>query len=273
MKSKALSEKRRAKPGKRGAHRPLSKAHARNWQGPLRILGVTLVWVMSLAIALTATVYGYQKLDAPVAEITVTGDIEHLSRERVEQWVNEDLSGGFFSLDMASLCEALEARPWIAKVTARRQWPDRLLLHIEEEVPVAYWGEGQFLNQQGEILPEVRVSDAERLPRLIGPEGQQMALMSAYAHFAEALNAAGAGLRRLSLDTRGAWKMELSEGEELILGRDQLDARLDRFLVLWRQELMAKRGDLVRVDARYDKGLAVLWRSSYEGRAQATGAG
>ena len=111
MKSKALPEKRRPKPGKRGAHRPLSKAQARNWQGPLRILGVTLVWVISLAIVLTATVYGYQKLDAPVAEITVTGDIEHLSRERVEQWVNEDLSGGFFSLDMASLCEALEARP------------------------------------------------------------------------------------------------------------------------------------------------------------------
>ncbi|MEH6639456.1 MAG: cell division protein FtsQ/DivIB [Porticoccaceae bacterium] len=264
MSSKPSPAPRRSTAGKRGAYRPLPKTPGRNWLQPLRVVGLALVWLVALAAGLAVSVYGYQKLDAPVAEIAVTGDLKHVTEKQIESWVSGQLEGGFFSLDMDLLCAELEARPWIASVSARRQWPDRLLLRIEEEVPVARWGEAQFINQHGEVLPEMSSvdvdTDLDRLPHLLGPEGQQMTVMAAYARFATVLNAAGAGLRQLTMDKRGGWALQLGEGAELVLGRDQLDLRLQHFLVLWQQELMARRNELVRVDARYNKGLAVQWK-------------
>ena len=262
MRPATTPKKRRSTASKRGAYRSVSKTRQRNWLQPLRMVGVTLVWVLALGAGLAASIYGYQKLDAPVAEIAVTSELEHVTREQVEQWVSEQLDGGFFSLDMNALCAELESHPWVARVSARRQWPDRLLLHITEEVPVARWGETQFINQRGEVLPAITAADfdSENLPKLVGPEGKQLAVMTAYAGFAKRLNAANAGLRQLTLNARGDWQLQLSEGEKLVLGRDQLEARLNRFLVLWQQELLPRRNQVVSVDARYEKGLAVQWR-------------
>lgn len=257
-------ERSRSAAGKRGAYRPGAKPRRGNGLKVVRGFAVTLGWALALLAGLAATVYGYQKLDAPLAEVTVTGDFQRVTREHIEQWVSSRLDGGFFSLDMALLCAQLESHPWVAKVSARRQWPDRLLLHISEEIPVARWREAQFVNRRGDVLPAIAAegngaAEENNLPKLVGPEGQQLLVMRAYQRFARALNEAGAGLRELVLDKRGGWYLRLGEGEKLVLGRDHVDARLNRFLTLWQKELLARRSQVVGVDARYEKGLAVQW--------------
>lgn len=225
----------------------------------LRVAVATLVVSAAGGVVLAAGVVLFQHLDAPLRVIAVDGEIRHLGRAEIEALVSRHLDGGFLTLDMQALRDALELHPWIAAASARREWPDGLYLHLVEEAPVARWGEDQFLNGRGQVLPGVAADDFTDLPQLMGAEGRQAELMTDYRKFTERL--APEGLRILRLVQADAGVRLLLAGEvELVLGRDQIDARLGRFLVVWRGALMARRGALAYADARYDNGVAVRWR-------------
>lgn len=229
--------------------------------GLLRVAAATLVVVAAGSVVLAAGVVLFRHLDAPLRVIAVDGEIRHLGRDEIEGLVSRHLNGGFLTLDMQALRDALERHPWIAAASARREWPDGLYLHLVEEAAVARWGEAQFLNGRGQVLPGVAADDFVDLPRLDGPEGEQIRLMKAYREFAARLAPEGLRIERLVSSAAGV-RLRLAGDFELVLGREQLDARLGRFLVVWRGALMAKRGALAYADARYDNGIAVRWRET-----------
>ena len=121
----------------------------------LRVAAVTLVLVAASVVVLAAGVVLFRHLDAPLRVVAVDGEIRHLGRAEIETLVSSHLDGGFLTLDMRALREQLELHPWIATARARRAWPDGLYLHLTEEAPAARWGEGEFLNGRGQVLPGV----------------------------------------------------------------------------------------------------------------------
>ncbi len=227
----------------------------------LRVAAVTLVLVAASAVVLAAGVVLFRYLDAPLRVIAVDGEIRHLSRAEIEALVSRHLDGGFLTLDMQTLRDQLELHPWIATARARREWPNGLYLHLVEEAPVARWGDSQFLNGRGQVLPGVAADDFTELPQLVGPAGEEADMMAAYRTFAARLAPDGLRVEFLERSATGV-RLRLAGGFELILGREQVDARLERFLVVWRGALMARRGALASADARYDNGVAVRWREA-----------
>jgi cell division protein FtsQ len=227
----------------------------------VRVAGVTVVLTAALAVLAAAGVVLYRYLDAPLRVVAVDGDIRHLRRSDIEDLVSHHLDGGFLTLDMRALQRGLEEHPWIASVRARREWPNALYLHIDEEAPVARWRGGEFLNGRGEVLPGVPADDFKDLPDLAGPEDSEAEVMATYQALGAQLAGAGLRIERLVRDDEGL-SLRLVGGTELMLGRADTDARLARFLVLWRQALAVRRDELGRVDARYDNGVAVHWRAA-----------
>lgn len=226
-----------------------------------RVAGATLVLAAALTVLAAAGLVLYRYLDAPLRVVAVDGDIRHLQRSEIEDLVGQHLDGGFLTLDMRALQRGLEAHPWIARVQARREWPNGLYLHLDEEAPVARWRAGEFLNSRGEVLPGVPADDFRELPELVGPEDSEADVMAAYRAAAERLAGAGLRIERFVRDDEGL-SLRLAGGAELMLGRVDTDARLERFLVLWRKGLAARRDELAGVDARYRNGVAVRWRAA-----------
>lgn len=227
----------------------------------LRVAGFTLVLTAALTVLAAASLVLYRYLDAPLRVVAVDGHIRHLGRAEIEDLVSQYLDGGFLTLDMRALQRGLEAHPWIASVRARREWPNGLYLHLDEEAPVARWRADEFLNSRGEVLPGVSADDFANLPELIGSEGSEAEVMAAYRTAAERLARDDLRVERFARDDAGL-SLRLAGGAELILGRADTDARLARFQVLWRKGLAARRDELARVDARYDNGIAVRWRAA-----------
>lgn len=227
----------------------------------LWVAAVTLVVVAASVVVLAAGVVLFRHLDAPLRVIAVDGEIRHLRRDEIETLVSRHLDGGFLTLDMQALREQLELHPWIATARARREWPNGLYLHLVEEAPVARWGDDQFLNGRGQVLPGVAADDFTGLPQLIGPAGEQLAMMADLRRFSARVAPDGLRVERLERSAGGI-QLRLAGPFDLILGRAQVDARLERFLVVWRGALMARRGALVSADARYDNGVAVRWREA-----------
>jgi len=70
------------------------------------------------------------------------------------------------------------------------------------------------------------------------------------------LNPIGQEIAALTLDPRGAWRLTLADGRELLLGREQLAFRLRRFIGVHAE--LARLDDVRRVDLRYPNGLALI---------------
>jgi cell division protein FtsQ len=230
----------------------------------LWVAGFALVLAAALTVLAAAGVVLYRYLDAPLRVVAVDGDIRHLHRAEIEDLVSHHLDGGFLTLDMRALQRGLEAHPWIARVHARREWPNGLYLHIDEEAPIARWRADEFLNSRGEVLPGVSADDFKELPELVGPEDSETDVMTAYRTLAARLAGADLRIERFVRDDEGLG-LRIAGGTELILGRVDTDARLERFLVLWRKGLAARRDELARVDARYRNGVTVRWRAAPAG--------
>ena len=71
----------------------------------------------------------------------------------------------------------------------------------------------------------------------------------------------------LTMEARGAWTIWLDNGIEVIVGREQMKARLLRFLHLYKTELEPQAKNIERVDIRYTNGAAVKWRPQEEEKA------
>jgi cell division protein FtsQ len=278
--------------------RPRARAPRVDIGGLLRVAGATLVLAAALTVLAAAGLVLYRYLDAPLRVVAVDGDIRHLRRAEIEELVSRHLDGGFLTLNMRELQRGLEEHPWIARVRARREWPNGLYLHLDEEAPIARWRAGEFLNSRGEVLPGVPADDFRELPELIGPEDSEVDVMSAYRTLAARLASAGLRIERFARGDAGL-TVRLAGGTELILGRGDGGARrgrvvmlwgqgvaargpgvgrgvvpvlsggrahapprLERFLMLWRKGLAARRNELARIDARYDNGVAVGWRAA-----------
>jgi cell division protein FtsQ len=64
----------------------------------------------------------------------------------------------------------------------------------------------------------------------------------------------------LSYNNQGIWRLALSNGLEVLIGRDQIVEKIRRFLTIWMATLKNNISDMDGVDIRYDNGIAVRWK-------------
>jgi len=87
--------------------------------------------------------------------------------------------------------------------------------------------------------------------------------MEVYRQLSDVLAVVGAEIATLSESALGGWVAELRAGGEqgprVILGRDQLVARMQRFVVVYGQVLRDELDAVRYADARYTNGVAVRW--------------
>ena len=96
----------------------------------------------------------------------INGELAHVTLEEIEGVVKRELKGNFFTLDLNAARAGFETLPWVRKVNARRQWPDRLEVELEEHVPLARWGAAALVNTHGEVFAAAYDG---KLPLFVGP--------------------------------------------------------------------------------------------------------
>jgi cell division protein FtsQ len=143
----------------------------------------------------------------------------------------------------------------------RRKWPGTLEVTITEERPVACWGERGLLNASGRLfIPSADHVPAE-LPRLRGPDGSEQQVTERFFHVQEQLEHRGLAAVSMTLDSRGAWTFQLSNGIEVRLGAQSVDERVARFLRALDRIVGPAASDVEYVDMRYTNGFAIGWKN------------
>jgi cell division protein FtsQ len=81
----------------------------------------------------------------------------------------------------------------------------------------------------------------------------------------------GMAVAALSVDERGAWRLELTNGVSVQLGRYDVDARIDRFVSVVTVLIASRPSEISYVDMRYSNGFAVGWSQSMNAERAAAG--
>ncbi len=226
-------------------------------------VAATLSTVVLLCGALVgAYVYLSQPGRMPLRVVEVSGEFRRLTRAAIQHTAGAAIDGGFFTCDMQKLRDAVLAMPWVADVSIRRVWPDRLNMRVVERLPLARWGDDALVSTDSRVFRPRDLDEYSNLVKLDGPDGSAARVVAFYQAALPAARARELEIREIELDQRRHWWLHFADGLTVSLGREARDARLSQFLRVYPQLVADPGRRPARVDMRYAHGFAVRWRDA-----------
>ncbi len=221
----------------------------------LRITGLSVLAALLLMLVWLRTgLIGSERW--PIAWLDVEGDLDRTTATQVRAAVSPAAVRGFFAVDMDEIRRLVEALPWVAAAEVSRHWPDTLHVRIVEHRPVARWNRTGLISSSGQIFDVAGSSGMQGLVRLAGPEARFEEVVAGWQRMQLLLAGVGLEIERLELDARGSWQLVLEGGPVLLLGREQVEPRLQRFIGVY-TGLSNQQLPIAVVDLRYTNGLAL----------------
>lgn len=225
-----------------------------------------------LAIAGLGVDYIFQPQRFPLKNIEVQGELHNTYTLQIQKILAENMPSNIFRINLAEAANVAESLPWIAQASVRRQWPDTLQVQVHEHVVEARWETGAWVERSGALIELPDYSNTE-LPVFVGAEQYIPEMLSSYRRWTPQLSLAGLKIRGISKSARGDWKLEVSPVEPLaptlenevnstatvVLGNDNPEVAVKRFVWLYLEVFEPVVNSLVRVDMRYPNGIAVEW--------------
>ena len=147
----------------------------------------------------------------------------------------------------------------------RREWPNELIVEVEEHEPLGTWGEdGRLLSVKGDVFTAniAEADDEQALPAFDGPVGSEKDVLTRFNELRTSFAKVALVPQALSLSNRYAWTVKLDNGMSVELGREQdrntLNKRVARLVGVYPQ-LVARlqEGRIDTIDMRYPNGLAL----------------
>lgn len=223
---------------------------------PVALAGVLLCALIAGLIYLPSVMDGY-----PIRAVQVEG-VKDPRRQHEVQAVLEDLVSGenFFTLPLKRIYRDAKNLAWVDQARVRREWPDRVVLSIEERVPVAVWNSASLVSSSGERFEALQKYAVDSLPRLSGPDQYLATVMEYYHSMSKVLLGSGMRIRSLDVNARLTARLFLDNGIELMVDREQYANKLRRFARLYEGVLAQDSRRVKRVDLRYGDGMAVTWQ-------------
>lgn len=229
-----------------------------NW-----IATIVLIGALALcALWLRAGLIGSEKW--PIRWLDVAGELDRTSASQIRAAAVSPASSGFFAVDLEAVRDSVESLPWVAHAEVSRHWPDALRVAITEHRPVARWNDQGLFSNNGEVFQVSGSEGMQGLAKLRGPEGRRLEVLDRWQSMRRQLNAIGMDIDALELDERGAWEATLDSGVRLVLGRESVEMRLQRYIEV-HEAIRDQGGRPAVIDMRYTNGLAVRWVGEEKG--------
>lgn len=146
-----------------------NKNRSAYWRGEkLRIFFKRVVLAMSVVIFIVIVLFSIKLSNNifPIKEIIITGN-NNLEEDEIKDVIDTGNDKGMLRISLKDIDKKLKTLPWIKKVSLRKQFPDTLMVKIEETVPKAilnFKGGLFLLDGEGNILEEIKGEKTPFLP-------------------------------------------------------------------------------------------------------------
>jgi len=228
-----------------------------------RVVLKLTAWTIALtlvALPVVGVLNGWFAVERwPVRFVEVEAEYNHVSAEQIRAAAAAHLGAGFFALNLEEVRAGVAALPWVEAVAARKRWPDTLVLAVRERQPIARWGDKRLIGRDGSLFSVPGAETIEGLPRLDGPDDTLPAVVDFYTRAQKSFTGSGLTPAGAKVSGRGSWQLTLAGGAEILLGHEQVDARIQRFLDVLPRLSVEHPGGFQRADLRYSNGFAIQW--------------
>lgn len=228
------------------------------WRPYIKVMAVLLLVVAPTGVALVQGVrWLTDPATFPVRSVVVEGELRYLDRDELQAAVGLQVGGGLLGVDVEAVRRQVESLAWVRLASVRRVWPEGLIVRVVEQQPLAKWVQGGLVNTDGEVFEAPEGTGPAGLPEFDGPQNLAAVVTRRYREFLPLVRDIDNGIRRIELDERNAWRVLLSGGLVLDLGREDVGRRLARFGRFYASVLAKEPRTVTRVDLRYANGFAV----------------
>ena len=227
----------------------------------MKIKQTIIIFVFLLPLILIGLVT-YDNFNQSIDRVVINGEFNYLSERDVIDLIDENVQTGFLTLNLPDLNRKIVEQDWIRSSSIRRSWPATLIVNIEEEIPVARWGEQQLLNNVGDYIDVINKDSVSHLPVIFSQAGDTKEIIKIYQLISELLGPVGLRIDEVESDNAGSWTLTVVSDIKIILGRDQLVEKLQRLQSVWMAELSSQEKNINVIDLRYPNGLAVKWKQN-----------
>jgi len=210
----------------------------------------------------------------PIEHVAIEGSFKNLATDAVQARVSEVLQGGYFTVNLETVRDALLQMPWVEEVSIRRLWPPALNIRVTEKHAVAYWGSDSLISDKGVLFSPQPISHQAHLPQLEGPDQLHKKVWRFAAQVSAQLIKLGMRTEKVSLDERRAWRVYVvrdgvdSRQErgmiEINFGSTDTEQRLQRFLRVFAMRKAPDLNNVQVVDMRYPNGFAMRANNNKE---------
>ena len=191
-------------------------------------------------------------------------ELRHVNALTVRGTAVPRLKGNFLTTNLDAVRLAFEAVPWVRKAAVRREWPNVLVVTLEEHRALGTWGDdGRLLSAKGDVFT-ANLAEAEEdgdLMEFAGPDGSEKEVVERFAQLRDWMQAINLAPESLQLSERYAWSVRLNNGMTVELGREQdkttLKDRVERLISVYPQLVARLQDRIESVDMRYPNGLAL----------------
>lgn len=202
-----------------------------------------------------------------IEQLKIKGKLKYLTPQEIDAIARRELNGNFFSVHLGAIENEIEKLAWVEDASVRREWPNSLMIEVIEQTPIARWGDDAWLNRKGRVvkLPNSEVLSASL--KLQGHPRDAQRIWRQSSEWQVALAKQNLQLLETNLSKSNAYRITVSEindvdnstphSFDVILGSEDVERRMRRFLLLYSMQLRGQQSSLQVVDARYPDGLAV----------------
>jgi cell division protein FtsQ len=220
---------------------------------------VRLLKIIVIMALFTSLVYAVKQI-VPIKHVRIEGAFQYVSKDEIKTALEPLVKVGFFDANVQAIHDTLMQMNWIEGASVNRVWSDTITIKIKEKHPVVRWGDDALLSTRGEVIKPADITQFENLPILRGVEGQEIKSLEIMKGVNTALSDQAMNISEFSINSRWAWKIKLTTGLEILLGRNEQLKKLQRFIktldVLGNEPINA----MAVVDLRYPNGYAVSWK-------------
>lgn len=168
-------------------------------------------------------------------------------------------------IDVGLLATEVKHLSWVKDAKISKRWPGMLEMNIEERIPVVRWGKYDFLDREGNRF---RVAATPVLQQhlfpLQGPDGYEAKVLDFYQRITPWLSQQNLVIEALILDPRLIWHIKLAGNIDVIIGREHLEERLKKLVIVNKKVIKPYRDYVDTVDLRYQNGFSVRWKADVE---------
>jgi cell division protein FtsQ len=225
-----------------------------------------LLLVIAVALAAGAALtWVAQRPVFALKGIDVRGDLQHVTAASIRAAIAGRLKGNYFTMRLDDTRRLLETVPWVARVSVRRIWPNRLQVKLTEHRALGTWDDGRLLSDGGELFV-ANAAEAEihgPLPAFSGPAAVAREVARRYYEFSALLAPLALVVDGVDVSERRAWSLRVTgpglAAGRIELGRDapvSLSVRLEQLIAAYPMVVAHLGGPPARIDARYPNGFA-----------------